>query len=177
MASKNKTSLVWIIVVTILLLLTLVMCFSMYRYPVVRIPVSQNQYADALLTYVPGIKMTNVHSIASGDITILDPETLYVRLYVANIESLIMAHIHILDASNNDPPILTLISIPNRPISIGSKPVLIVKNRFSIRDFINDLQGKNMAYFLQQLSQKKLFFNVHTELNPNGELQGTINMS
>jgi hypothetical protein len=181
--AKNKTYHIFVWVGASLLILLLVLSFVFfYMYPIttnITTNISNTSaltFSDAILTYVPGSKKTGVQSIASGDIVVLDRNSIYVRLYVANITDLIMAHIHILDPSNNNPPILTLFSRPDKPITIGDTPILIVNGLFSSRSFINDLKGKDVSFFLEKIAQKKLFFNVHTVLNPNGELQGTINL-
>ena len=109
-----------------------------------------------------------------------DDGTISYKLNVANIENVLMAHIHIMPASGsgNGPIIVWL--YPSAP------PAQLIPGRFdgqlasgvltdaSVRIDYNGDGSKNLADLLAAIDAGDTYVNVHTSAYPGGEIHGPV---
>jgi hypothetical protein len=97
------------------------------------------------------------------------------RLNVANIENLLMAHIHLAPVGENGPVAVWL--YPDGP------PPQLIEGRFNgvlatgtitDADLVGPLAGMTVADLVQQLEAEMGYVNVHTTQYPPGEIRGQI---
>lgn len=105
-----------------------------------------------------------------------DGTELSYRLIVANIEDVLMSHIHLAPAGANGPVVVWL--YPEG----GGGPALI-EGRFSgvlaegtitADDLIGSLGGEPLSALIAELDAGNAYVNVHTSANPPGEVRGQI---
>lgn len=104
-----------------------------------------------------------------------DGTELSYRLMVANIEDVMMAHIHLAPAGENGPVVVWL--YPDGP------PPQLIEGRFSgvlatgtitEADLVGLLSDGTMEDLVEELRSGGAYVNVHTEANPGGEIRGQI---
>ena len=106
-----------------------------------------------------------------------DGTELYYKLIVANIENIIMAHIHLrADAqSPNGPPVLWL--IPDAPPAL-STPIttngVLVEGTVSAADLVGPLADMTLAMLKNRIREGLTYVNVHTTTYRGGEIRGSI---
>ena len=104
-----------------------------------------------------------------------DGTELYYRLIVANIENVMMAHIHMAFAGENGPVIAWL--YPSPTATMGE----LIPGRFDgvlVEGIITDedvqfIEG-GLEALIVRFDIEKAYVNVHTEQNPAGEIRGQI---
>ena len=105
-----------------------------------------------------------------------DGTELSYRLIVANIEDVLMSHIHLAPAGANGPVVVWL--YPEG----GGGPALI-EGRFSgvlaagtitADDLVGSLGGEPLSALVAELDAGNAYVNVHTSANPPGEVRGQI---
>lgn len=104
-----------------------------------------------------------------------DGESLAFKLVAANIEDVLMAHIHLAPAGSNGNIVVWL--YPDGP------PPQLIEGRFSgvlaegvitADDLVNDLAGQDLSALLDAIQAGNTYVNVHTTANPGGEIRGQI---
>ena len=106
-----------------------------------------------------------------------DGTELFYKLMVANIENIIMAHIHLrADAQTpNGPPVLWL--IPDGPPPL-STPVttngVLVEGTVTEANLVGPLSGASIAMLKDKIREGLTYVNVHTIANRGGEIRGGI---
>jgi len=125
---------------------------------------------------VPG--GANVKSPATGTASLLltNKNQFYVYLAVRNLQHITMAHIHlynIKDPKTNGPVVLWLFHSMKQPVSFREEGTL-VSQMFTTADFSTPYKNMSLEEFKKLVSDGKLYFNVHTVQNPNGELAGPV---
>jgi hypothetical protein len=104
-----------------------------------------------------------------------DGTELHYKLIVANIENVLMAHIHLGEAGENGPVVVWL--YPDGP------PPQLIEGRFqgvlaegviTAGDLVGLLAGGNMADLIAEIEAGNAYVNVHTEQFPGGEVRGQI---
>lgn len=102
-------------------------------------------------------------------------EELSYRLIVANIENVLMSHIHMAPAGENGGVVAWL--YPSGP------PPQLIEGRFSgvlatgtitAADLTGDLAGEDLSALVEALSTGNAYVNVHTNQVPSGEVRGQI---
>ena len=99
-------------------------------------------------------------------------------MYVAvrNLQHITMAHIHLYngkDPKTNGPVVLWLFHSMKQPVSFREEGTL-VSQMFTTADFSTPYKNMSLEEFQKLVSDGKLYFNVHTVQNPNGELAGPV---
>lgn len=104
-----------------------------------------------------------------------DGTELSYRLIVANIENVLMAHIHLAAAGVNGPVVVWL--YPDGP------PPQLIEGRFSgvlaegvitADDLVGLLADESLDALIDELTSGGAYVNVHTTANPGGEIRGQI---
>ncbi|MFP3913947.1 MAG: CHRD domain-containing protein [Actinomycetota bacterium] len=104
-----------------------------------------------------------------------DGSQLDYRLIVANIEDVQMAHIHLAPAGQNGGVVVWL--YPDAP------PPQLIEGRFNgvlatgtitADDLVGDLAGQSLDELLAAMAEGNTYVNVHTIVNPGGEVRGQI---
>lgn len=94
---------------------------------------------------------------------------------VANMNSIIGAHIHSGNARQNGPIVLILYGNPtmtNPPT--GKVNGMLSKGNATASDLKGPLAGKQMSDLLNLIKTGNAYVNVHTTQNPKGEIRGQI---
>jgi len=106
-----------------------------------------------------------------------DGTELYYKIIVANIENIIMAHIHLRPNAEtpNGAPVLWL--IPDAPPPL-STPVttngVLVEGTVSAANLVGLLAGESLGTLKDKIKSGLTYVNVHTTVHPGGEIRGDI---
>lgn len=104
-----------------------------------------------------------------------DGTELYYRLIVANIEGVIMAHIHLYTDEAGGPPVLWLIPDAPPPLSpLGRTDGVLVEGTVDASRLVGPLKGMSLADLREAMADGNTYVNVHTEDHPGGEIRGDI---
>jgi hypothetical protein len=104
-----------------------------------------------------------------------DGNSLSYKLYVAEIQNVTMAHIHIGPVGQNGAPAVWLYpSAPPAVLIPGPAHGMIAQGTFTAADFIGPLAGMTMTDLIQDLQDGNAYVNVHTNQFPGGEIRGQI---
>jgi hypothetical protein len=104
-----------------------------------------------------------------------DGESLSYKLIVANIEDVLMAHIHIAPAGENGGIVVWL--YPDGP------PPALIEGRFqgvlatgviTADDLVGDLAGQPLSALIDLFTSGDAYVNVHTLAFPGGEIRGQV---
>lgn len=104
-----------------------------------------------------------------------DGETLHYKLIVANIENVMMAHIHNAPAGVNGGVVVWLYpdAPPPQPIEGRSNGVLAT-GTITADNLVGSLEGQSLDDLLELIRSGDTYVNVHTTQNPGGEVRGQI---
>lgn len=104
-----------------------------------------------------------------------DGESLTYRLQVANIQNVLMAHIHLAPAGSNGGIVVWL--YPDRPppsLIAGRSSGILAEGTITAADLINALAGMTIADLIAHFESGNAYVNVHTSQFPPGEIRGQI---
>ncbi len=93
------------------------------------------------------------------------------RLFVANIEFVQSAHIHLGAAGVNGPVVVPLFGGPTTP---GRTDGLLASGTITAASLSGPLTGRTLRALLQALTAGTAYVNVHTNRYPAGEIRGQI---
>lgn len=112
-----------------------------------------------------------------------DETALTYHVWVANIENVVAAHIHLGGPDENGPVVAFLFG----PAAPGSGPVngLLASGTVTADDLVNDLAGHPLSDLIEQMRAGNTYANVHTDDGvdppntgagdfPGGEIRGQI---
>lgn len=104
-----------------------------------------------------------------------DGTSLNYKLIVANIENVTMAHIHMASATATGPVSVWLYpsAPPASPIN-GPVNGILAEGTITEANFVGPLAGKPFSALLDSIAIGKTYVNVHTTLNPGGEMRGQL---
>ena len=104
-----------------------------------------------------------------------DGMTLYYKLIVANIDNVIMAHIHLAPAGENGPVAVWLYPDGPPPMLIsGDLNGVLAEGSISAANLVGPLSGNTLNELIEQFRAGNAYVNVHTTGNPGGEVRGQI---
>lgn len=104
-----------------------------------------------------------------------DGTELHYKLIVANIENVLMAHIHLAPAGANGPVVVWLYPDGPPPQLIpGRSQGVLAEGVITAGDLVGLLAGGNMADLIAEIEAGNAYVNVHTEQFPGGEVRGQI---
>lgn len=119
-----------------------------------------------------------VESMATGQATFQlskDGETLSYKLIVANIEDVLMAHIHMGPAGQNGGVVAWLFPAGPPPILIpGTTNGILAEGEITAGDLVGALAGGELKDLLDQMAWGNTYVNVHTSMYTGGEIRGQI---
>jgi hypothetical protein len=99
-----------------------------------------------------------------------DGTALHYRLVVANIQDITAAHIHLAPAGVNGPVVAFLFMGPAPGRTNGN----LAQGTITAADLIGPLAGMEMEDLLKEIESGNTYVNVHTLVNPAGEVRGQI---
>lgn len=104
-----------------------------------------------------------------------DGTRLHFKQIVANIENVIMAHIHLAPVGENGPPVVWLYPSGPPPLPIGGTlNGLLSQGTITENDLVGPLQGGTLDDLLAEMMAGRTYVNVHTVQHPGGEIRGQI---
>lgn len=104
-----------------------------------------------------------------------DGESLDYKLIVANIENVMMAHIHLAPAGENGGVVVWLYPDSPPPQLIeGRTQGVLAEGTITADDLVGDLAGEDLDVLLEEMRTGGAYVNVHTTQNPGGEVRGQI---
>ncbi len=102
-------------------------------------------------------------------------KSLRFRLYVADIDGVSMAHIHIGPAGQEGPVAVWLYpSHPPAMVKKGKFTGVLATGIITARRLQGPLKGKTIADLVQEIKNGDAYVNVHTTAHPAGEIRGQI---
>jgi len=108
----------------------------------------------------------------------VDPsgESLSYKLIAANIENVLMAHIHLAAAEENGPVVLWLYPEGGPPPSEieGRFNGVLAEGTVTADDLVGPLKDMTLENLLDEIMSSNAYVNVHTTQNPAGEIRGQI---
>lgn len=97
------------------------------------------------------------------------------RLIVHDIDDTLMAHIHLAPPGEDGPPVVWLYPDAQPPQLIeGRFGGVLGKGTITADDLVGPLEGMTLDDLLHAMSSGNTYVNVHTVLNPDGEIRGEI---
>lgn len=105
-----------------------------------------------------------------------DGEELHYRLIAANIEEVLMAHIHLAPAGENGGVVVWLYPEggPAPQLIEGRFNGVLATGVITADDLVGSLAGATLDHLLAEMSAGGAYVNVHTSANPGGEIRGQI---
>ncbi len=102
-------------------------------------------------------------------------KSLSYRLYVADIENVSMAHIHIAAAGKEGPVAVWLYpSHPPAKVKKGEFTGVLARGTITASQLEGPLKGKTIADLVQEFRSGGAYVNVHTTAHPAGAIRGQI---
>jgi CHRD domain len=102
-------------------------------------------------------------------------KSLTYRLWVADIENVSMAHIHIGPQGQEGPVAVWL--YPSKPPAVvkeGKFTGVLARGTITASELLGPLQGKTVADLVDDIRAGTAYVNVHTTAHPAGEIRGQI---
>ena len=104
-----------------------------------------------------------------------DGMTLSYKLIVANIENVLMSHIHLAPAGSNGNIVVWLYpSAPPPQLIPGRTQGVLAEGEITSADLVNDLAGADLEDLLDAIRAGNAYVNVHTSQFPPGEIRGQL---
>lgn len=117
---------------------------------------------------------TSAHGTATFSLT-KSGKSLSYRLYVADVENVSMAHIHIGGAGEEGPVAVWLYpSHPPARVKKGKFTGTLASGVITAAKLEGPLKGKAIADLISEIKNGDAFVNVHTVQHPAGEIRGQI---
>ncbi|MFP3947316.1 MAG: CHRD domain-containing protein [Longimicrobiales bacterium] len=108
----------------------------------------------------------------------LDGDELSYRLNVANIQDVLMAHIHLAPRGENGGIVVWLYpSSPPPELIPGRSNGTLATGTVAADDLVGDLGGEELSALLDAMEAGDTYVNVHTTANPAGEIRGQIQVA
>lgn len=123
---------------------------------------------------VPPVE-TNAQGQAKFQLNKAGDELSY-KLIVANIEDVLMAHIHRAPAGENGSVVVWLYPEDGPPPELipGRFDGVLAESTVTADDLVGPLDGGSIEDLVELLRGGEAYVNVHTEANPAGEVRGQI---
>lgn len=122
---------------------------------------------------VPAVQ-TDARGVATFHLNKAGTE-LHYRVHVANIDNVLMAHIHVAPPGVNGPIVVWLYP-PAPPPSLipGESRGLLARGTITDANLVGPLADMTLADLLAEMRAGNTYVNVHTQQNPGGEIRGQI---
>ncbi len=136
----------------------------------------QDQEFSANITGDSEVPPVTTNATGSAEFELNDDgDEMSYDLEVEDIEGVLFAHIHQGSESENGPIVVTLFNATDGPTD--EIDGTLESGTFTSEDFEGPLQGQNMTDLTDAIEGGQAYVNVHTEVNPPGELRGTIDVA
>ena len=119
-------------------------------------------------------EVPSVKSKAKGEVTFKlsnDGKELGYKLHVKNIENPKAAHIHFGMKGKSGPPLANLFTGPTKEGKFSGD---LSEGTITAEDLKGELMGKSLDDLVQLIKSGKIYVNVHTDANPDGEIRGQV---
>lgn len=117
---------------------------------------------------------THAHGVAQLRLSADGTELSY-RLVVANIEDVLMAHIHVGEPGADGPVVAWLYpSAPPPQLIPGTTQGVLATGTITADDLVGPLDGMALPDLLDAMDAGSTYVNVHTSANPGGEIRGQL---
>lgn len=137
--------------------------------------VQQDQEFTANLTGDSEVPPVTTNATGTADFELNDDgDEMSYDLEVEDIEGVLFAHIHQGSDSENGPIVVTLFNASEPTDEVDGT---LESGTFEAEDFEGPLQGQNMTDLVDAVEGGQAYVNVHTEVNPPGEIRGTIEVA
>lgn len=106
-----------------------------------------------------------------------DSTELSYKLIVANLDSVMAAHIHISPAGSNGGVVAFLYPTappPNSLLISGTTNGILAEGVITAANLRGSLSGKKLSALIAKMSAGNAYVNVHTKTFPGGEIRGQI---
>ncbi|MGW8180993.1 MAG: CHRD domain-containing protein [bacterium] len=104
-----------------------------------------------------------------------DLTMLHYKLNVANIENVLMAHIHLAPEGQNGGVVAWLYPAgPPPALIVGRTQGVLAAGVIRASDLVGDLAGQTIQDLAEEIMNGNTYVNVHTTQNPGGEIRGQI---
>jgi hypothetical protein len=104
-----------------------------------------------------------------------DGMSIHYQLNVANIEDVLMAHIHMAPAGENGAVVVWLYPHEPPPVLIpGRFQGVLAAGVITAADLVGPLTGQTLQDLLDAIEGGNTYVNVHTVANPGGEIRGQV---
>lgn len=105
-----------------------------------------------------------------------DGDELHYKVIVANIENVLMAHIHLAPSGENGPVAVWLYPEGGPPPELieGRFDGVLAEATITDDDLVGPLAEPSLADLVAELRSGNAYVNVHTEAHPAGEVRGQI---
>jgi hypothetical protein len=104
-----------------------------------------------------------------------DGTELHYKLIVANIENVLMAHIHLAPAGANGGVVAWLYpSAPPPQLIEGRTDGILAEGTITADDLVGALAGLSLQDLIDEMDAGGAYVNVHTSAYPGGEIRGQI---
>lgn len=136
-------------------------------------------FAAARMTGEARTEMVETDARGATVFTQEDDETLGFELYVAGIENVSQAHIHMAPEGESGPVVQWLYPSPRAgepQLLEGEFEGLLVSDVITGENLAGPLQGESIDRLIEEMRAGNTYVNVHTEANPGGEIRGQIRM-
>lgn len=130
-------------------------------------PLSGGNEVPPVETRATGVAKFNLSS---------DGNSLEYKLIAANIEDVLMAHIHIGGPNENGPVVVWLYPEDGPPPMLieGRFNGVLATGTITSDDLVGQLAGQSIEALLDEIESGNTYVNVHTSANPGGEIRGQI---
>ncbi len=171
-----------------LTLLAMALVTSAFAVTVARADDEAGSQWNAVLAGInerPTPRDTHARGVAIFELS-ADGESIHYKLIAANINNVIMAHIHIGDANTAGPIVVWLYPIGGPPPAApggGRFNGVLAEGDFSATNFVGPLAGHPMSDLLENMTAGTAYVNIHTDNGvappntgpgdfPGGEIRG-----
>ena len=104
-----------------------------------------------------------------------DGTELRYKLIVANIDDVLMSHIHMAPAGTNGPVVVWLYpSSPPAQLIPGRSQGVLAEGVITSADLVGPLAGMDLSDLLDAIRSGDAYVNVHTTAHPGGEIRGQL---
>lgn len=104
-----------------------------------------------------------------------DGDSISYKLIAANIENVLMAHIHVAPPGVNGPVVVWLYpEAPPPQLIPGRFDGVLATGTFTAADLVGPLAGASLDDLITEIQAGNTYVNVHTSQYPGGEIRGQI---
>ncbi|MFH5832767.1 CHRD domain-containing protein [Halalkalibaculum sp. DA3122] len=104
-----------------------------------------------------------------------DGSSIDYKLIVANIENVLMAHIHNAPSGQNGGVVVWLYpQAPPPQLIEGQTQGILAEGTITADELVGSLEGQTLDALISEMKAGNTYVNVHTTQNPPGEIRGQI---